>query len=288
MPNPTAPEPLLDPDCRDGKCGSCVGGLCEHGCHSTAPGLRDAIAVALANTVCGHTITGAACFPCRADAVMAVLLEDPGNPRDRMASALRAAYNAHGTADRLPQMVSYGTLADAALSVRWEHSAHLAARVGDAERRAEHAEGEHQVTQDRLAEAGRLRIHLKAQRQEAWLHKTRADEADAAITALRDLRETLATGAKRLTRREITGQLDAALDAPALRALDSKEILSSSASAERDALQARLDQLRAYARWCTAHSVEPEERDILELTDGAHRDDYVALMAEADRTDGGE
>ncbi|MCK2219751.1 hypothetical protein MF672_039040 [Actinomadura sp. ATCC 31491] len=26
-------EPLIDPDCRDGKCGSCVGGPCEHDCH---------------------------------------------------------------------------------------------------------------------------------------------------------------------------------------------------------------------------------------------------------------
>jgi hypothetical protein len=25
--------PLLDPDCRQGKCGSCVGGPCEHDCH---------------------------------------------------------------------------------------------------------------------------------------------------------------------------------------------------------------------------------------------------------------
>lgn len=25
--------PLLDPDCRDGKCGSCVGAPCEHHCH---------------------------------------------------------------------------------------------------------------------------------------------------------------------------------------------------------------------------------------------------------------
>ena len=29
-----APELLLDPDCRDGKCGSCVGGPCEHSCHT--------------------------------------------------------------------------------------------------------------------------------------------------------------------------------------------------------------------------------------------------------------
>jgi hypothetical protein len=25
--------PLLDPDCRDGKCGSCTGPPCEHECH---------------------------------------------------------------------------------------------------------------------------------------------------------------------------------------------------------------------------------------------------------------
>jgi hypothetical protein len=28
--------PLLDPDCRDGKCGSCVGAPCEHYCHKRA------------------------------------------------------------------------------------------------------------------------------------------------------------------------------------------------------------------------------------------------------------
>jgi len=27
--------PLLDPDCRAGKCGSCVGPPCEHECHGT-------------------------------------------------------------------------------------------------------------------------------------------------------------------------------------------------------------------------------------------------------------
>jgi hypothetical protein len=29
--------PLLDPDCRDGKCGSCIGPPCEHECHSDLP-----------------------------------------------------------------------------------------------------------------------------------------------------------------------------------------------------------------------------------------------------------
>lgn len=32
MTNPGDPK-LLDPDCRDGKCGSCVGGPCQHWCH---------------------------------------------------------------------------------------------------------------------------------------------------------------------------------------------------------------------------------------------------------------
>jgi hypothetical protein len=26
--------PLLDPDCRDGKCSSCIGPPCEHSCHT--------------------------------------------------------------------------------------------------------------------------------------------------------------------------------------------------------------------------------------------------------------
>lgn len=30
--------PLLDPDCRDGKCGSCIGGPCEHECHTADGG----------------------------------------------------------------------------------------------------------------------------------------------------------------------------------------------------------------------------------------------------------
>jgi hypothetical protein len=33
--------PLLDPDCRDGKCRSCVGAPCEHSCHATTAGTLD-------------------------------------------------------------------------------------------------------------------------------------------------------------------------------------------------------------------------------------------------------
>jgi hypothetical protein len=31
-------EPLIDPDCRSGKCGSCVGGPCQHHCHQRGRG----------------------------------------------------------------------------------------------------------------------------------------------------------------------------------------------------------------------------------------------------------
>lgn len=31
-------EPLIDPDCRDGKCESCVGGPCTHDCHQAGSG----------------------------------------------------------------------------------------------------------------------------------------------------------------------------------------------------------------------------------------------------------
>ena len=39
-----APEPVIDPDCRDGKCGYCFGGPCPHECHAESPAaLADAL-----------------------------------------------------------------------------------------------------------------------------------------------------------------------------------------------------------------------------------------------------
>lgn len=138
-----------------------------------------------------------------ARAVLAVLAADPGNLPARMAWEIRNTECEHFGRDG---GACSPCRAAAALSVRWEHAAHLAARVGDAERRAEHAENEHQVTQERLAEAER-----------------------------------------------------------------------------------RLDQLRAYARWCNDRSVEPKERDIRELADGTHRDCVCATrLAEAENPDGGK
>jgi hypothetical protein len=52
--------------------------------------------------------------------------------RERIAGALRAAYNAHGTTDRLPQMVSFGTLADAALAALAGDPGDLPARMAEA------------------------------------------------------------------------------------------------------------------------------------------------------------
>jgi rubrerythrin len=94
------------------------------------------------------------------DVVLAALAGDPGDLPARMAEAiLQARFG-----DEMPsvsQLIDAARDAAAAMSVRWEHAAHLAARVGDAERRAEHAESEHQVTQDRLVESERIRVKLK-------------------------------------------------------------------------------------------------------------------------------
>jgi hypothetical protein len=35
---PIEAEPVIDPDCRDGKCASCAGGPCEHECHNAEGG----------------------------------------------------------------------------------------------------------------------------------------------------------------------------------------------------------------------------------------------------------
>jgi hypothetical protein len=45
MTDSTAPERLIDPDCRDGKHGSCIGAPCQCACHTHIgvmdPGARD-------------------------------------------------------------------------------------------------------------------------------------------------------------------------------------------------------------------------------------------------------
>jgi hypothetical protein len=59
-------------------------------------------------------------------------------------------------------------------------------------------------------------------------------------------------------------------------------------TARATAAEAALDQLRAYARWCEDRSVEPDERDILNLADGKECHDYVALLRRQGAPKGGE
>jgi hypothetical protein len=54
--------------------------------------------------------------------------------------------------------------------------------------------------------------------------------------------------------------------------------LMASVLARAEKAETALDQLRAYARWCKDRSVEPDERDILNLADGKECHDYVALL----------
>lgn len=169
-----------------------------------ASDLRERVAEALAQWCRVHEITEAPCERCelRLNAVLAALAGDPGDLLARMAAAMRDPSCECLTHDGpcIEHLVA------AALSVRWEHAAHLAARVGDAERRAEHAESEHQVTQDRLAEARRELAQAREERDlaiahdrqpypTAWAHeqattalehhRQRADTAEATIERAR-------------------------------------------------------------------------------------------------------
>lgn len=125
-----------------------------------------------------------------ADAVLAALAGDPGDLPARMAGAIGEALNQWGRPDAegTRGVRRWDFIAAAALSVRLEHAAHLAARVGDAERRAEHAEGEHQVTQDRLAEARAKLDRVILGRTQAQLDRNAAKaERDALKAAIGDL-----------------------------------------------------------------------------------------------------
>lgn len=74
---------------------------------------------------------------------------------------------------------------------------------------------------------------------------------------------------------DIWARVDEAIDTDPLQLRGIvAELLARAVKAE-----SALNQLRAYARWCKDRAVEPDERDIRELADGTHHEDYVALMA---------
>lgn len=105
--------------------------------------------------------------PVLADAMLTALISatDPGDdPHRRMVEHLGRAWP-----ELTEDPVYLDQLAHEALSVRWEHAAHIAARVGDAERRADAAEGQ----------LSALRDHER--RWEA--EKTRADQAEKLLDA---------------------------------------------------------------------------------------------------------
>lgn len=148
----------------------------------TAEGLRERVAEALAPWCRVHEITEAPCERCelRLNAVMAALAGDPGDLPARMAEAIGEALNqwSRPDAEGTRGVRRWDFIAAAALSVRLEHAAHLAARVGDAERRAEHAESEHQVTQDRLAEACTQYANLRKAYDDTLALMAEADRTD--------------------------------------------------------------------------------------------------------------
>jgi hypothetical protein len=170
-------EPLLDPDCRDGKCGSCIGGPCEHWCHAPAPertppddateNLRERIAWLRDRWYQRPGLSE------QADALDAALDEfakdagDPGDLPARMAEAI-----ANTVCDHVEVGAACSECrAAAALSVRWEDHAATVAENAQLRARTEHTEAElssrieqHQRAVNRAtaaeAEVERLRAEL--------------------------------------------------------------------------------------------------------------------------------
>jgi hypothetical protein len=125
-----------------------------------------------------------------ANAVIAELAGDPGDLPARMTARLVRACTHFADDPECAEMT-----AAAIMDERWEHAAHIAARLAQAETRAEHAEAGAQISAERLAKAqterdaklrtkalGRSLVELEgfAQRETA-----RADAAEGQVERLR-------------------------------------------------------------------------------------------------------
>jgi hypothetical protein len=172
----TTPEPLIDPDCRDGKHPSCVGGPCECMCHDPAPErpvtTEDLTSPAVVGPAYAAVYEVIRQWPGTAErnaviwraveAHRAALAGDPGDLPARMAEALTHEHyrRARLRIEASPEEHS-AAFAEVAVSVRWEHAAHLAARLAVAEHTAEREVAEHQVTRERLDQARRERNRVR-------------------------------------------------------------------------------------------------------------------------------
>lgn len=167
------------------------------------------MAEALANTVCGHTILGAACFPCRAEAAMSVRWEDHAATIAQLAQALARADHAEkaaaltterlaearrvitalpdpAAADELREKITdlFGspdeTIVDAFLTYAWSETARIAARQMVASWQAEEEIKQLRAERDRLVdEVKTLQQDLEefGEAQKAWLRFRRERDA---------------------------------------------------------------------------------------------------------------
>lgn len=106
-----------------------------------------------------------------ADRVLAELAADPGDLPARMLAAIKAVRIRPELDPIVTSMIQAGVgfhlkddearqMVDVVMAVRWELTAQLTAENAHLRARAEHAESEHQVTQDRLAEVHAHRVTL--------------------------------------------------------------------------------------------------------------------------------
>jgi hypothetical protein len=166
------------------------------------------------------------------DVVLAELAGDPGDLPARMAARLERACTHFADDPECAEMT-----AAALMDERWEHAAHIAARLAQAETRAEHAEAGAQISAERLAKVqrerdaklrtkalGRSLVELEgfAQRETA-----RADAAEGQVERLRAELTRYAA-----FRDEVLGNLS-----DVMRARHEER-------AERDALKAAIEEVR--------------------------------------------
>jgi hypothetical protein len=190
-------------------------------------------------------------IPAIVTAVLAALAGDSGEDLPALtAEAIRAEFNKTAIVCEHTQVISFGALAAAALSVRCEVHAATVAENAELRRREEHAVKEHQVTRERLAEARRevaelRRTPLAAEEEIRRLRAGLVTESRAADDVIADLEELIKTERQQheATLAEVE-RLQAEL-AEAKRELEATHVRAKTAVKRRNDVKAERDALKA-------------------------------------------
>jgi hypothetical protein len=193
-----------------------------------------------------------------ADRMLAALADDPGDLPVRMATELER----HFSDDPYAEVCDCGAAvanwrahqAEAVASVRWEHAAHLAARLAESEARAEHAEGELSSLRDHCsrwetehAEVERLQAKLAEAKEDVEIGDEKIGELNGITIRLE--KRAAHSDAQRRRADELEAERDLlAAKVEQIYAVDREAM--AMVRAERDTLKAKLVSLQALADRC--------------------------------------